>query len=61
MKKLKYFLMGFKNVFTSDYNEIKKDYQIYDLWEKSLKIENKFRAINEKTRSSIKQHIYTAN
>jgi len=56
----KYFLMGFKNVFTDDISEIKSDYPVHNLWEKSKKIESKFKVINEKARENIKKHIYSA-
>jgi hypothetical protein len=52
--------MGFKNVFTDDISEIKNDYPVYNLWEKSKNIESKFKVINEKTRENIKKHIYSA-
>jgi len=58
MNKIKYFLLGFKNAFVSDINEIKKEYPIYELWEKSNKINDKFKVMNEKTKENIKRHIY---
>jgi len=60
MKKMKYFFIGLKNAFISDVNEIKKDYPIYDLWEKSHQIDEKFKVINERTKENIKKHIYSA-
>jgi len=60
MKKLKYILLGFKNAFVSDESELKKDYPVYDLWEKSHQIDEKFKAINEKTKKHIQKHIYPA-
>ena len=60
MEKLKYILLGFKNAFVSDGNELKNDYPIYNLWEKSNQIDKKFKAINEKTKENIQKHIYPA-
>ena len=60
MKKMKYFFIGLKNAFIGDVNEIKRDYPIYDLWEKSHQINEKFKAINERTKENIKKHIYPA-
>ena len=59
MQKLKHFLLGFRNAFIDDIDTIKKEYPIYGLWEKSNEINNKFKAINEKTKENIKKHIYT--
>lgn len=58
MKRLKYFLSGLKNAFVSDTDEIKKDYPIYELGEKSREIEKKFKAIDEKMTENINKHIY---
>jgi hypothetical protein len=58
VKRLKYFLSGLKNAFVSDTDEIKKDYPIYELGEKSRGIEEKFKAIDEKTRENINKHLY---
>ena len=60
MKKLKYLLLGFRNAFVSDVDDIKKEYFIYELGEKSNYIDKKFKAINEKTKENIKKHIYSA-
>jgi len=59
MKKLKYFLLDFKNAFISDINEIKKEYPIYELWEKSNKINDKFKVINERTEENMKRYLYS--
>jgi hypothetical protein len=59
MDKIKGLFLGFKNAFTSEINVIEKDYPVYKLWEKSHKIENRFKGINEKTKKSIEKHIYT--
>jgi hypothetical protein len=59
MNKIKGLLLGFKNAFTSEISVIEKDYPVYKLWEKSRKIENRFKKINEKTKKSIEKHIYT--
>jgi hypothetical protein len=58
MRKIKYFLAGFRNAFISDIDTIKKEYPVYGLWGKSREIENKFKAINEKTQENINKHIY---
>jgi hypothetical protein len=58
VKRLKYFLSGLKNAFVSDTDEIKKDYPIYELGERSREIEEKFKTIDEKTRENINKHIY---
>ena len=58
MRKLKYFLIGFKNAFIKDTSEIRKDYPIYELWRKSNKIDDKFKVIDEKTKENITKHIY---
>ena len=55
MRRLRYFLVGFKNAFTNDINDVKNDYPIKQLWRKSAIIENKFKAINEKTRENMKR------
>ena len=60
MKKLRYFLLGFKNAFSDNIDVIKAEYPVYNLWEKSNKINDKFKAINEKTKENIKRHIYSA-
>ena len=60
MRKFKYFLLGFRNTFVNDLNEMKKEYPINDLWEKSNEIDKKFRIINEKTKENITKHIYSA-
>ena len=60
MRKFKYFLLGFRNTFVNDLNEMKKEYPINDLWEKSNEIDKKFRFINEKTKENITKHIYSS-
>ena len=60
MKKFRYFLLGFRNAFVNDLNEMKKEYPVNDLWEKSNEIDKKFRVINEKTKENITKHIYSA-
>jgi len=59
MQAFKYFLIGFKNSLKSNFDEIKQDYPIYDLWQTTNKIENKFKAINEKTKKNIKRNLYS--
>ncbi len=59
MKRFKYFLFGFKNTFSDNISGIKSEYPIYDLWEKSNKINDKLKAINEKIKENIKRHIYS--